>query len=727
MKLAFEPIVYIAGILLVAVIVILILLPLYFSTVETSHALLENEINMYIQEGKEALNKQLEDARRIAYAYRYSSEISAICTRNDSDIRSSSSHPLFKVLNFANDMIPFNTTDAVFAMTFKMNRVLLSAKRGVTDGRIAVENGLFAYENLSFEAFRDRLFSQGERFWPAAELTTPEGGTQSVILYNQYFSYWLPSAAAFSLVLPVEDLMDRFLPHPVRGQSYLTVSSEGSVLFSSAPDSAELPDAEYAQIDGQDFRMWYASGVANGLDIRVGVATEVFDAYLAPVIRRVHRLITVAVLVAALSAVVCGWYFFLPLRPVYSLLWPSNPYNHGLTRMFRQIRLTMERQSAIQEKLDMDFRRLSDAIASSALRHAISGQPLMEEERCSLESRALLQKEYVVLLFQYDNIDYNRLRAFQAWCFMTFGEHWSETLYYLPNATVLVVPAEAMHAMDSRDSRERIVAACGQDIRFGWSHPHRGVRELTYAFMEAQRYLYQKYHPGVVEDAGNKDNSVTFRQFIQVTRLIRTGQEDALNGLFSKMKSWLILDCPSLEQANLLLRNLRQAIALAEEDEPGNAEGDAQTSPHILNSLTALQSRALRLCRAYTSAVSDPENPAAEPDISEQIVQEIRARFRDPDLCLGSLSAKFQLSESYISMLVKKQTSETYAAFVNTLRMNEAMLLLTRTDAGIDEIAGRCGFLYKNTFYKAFKKAFGYPPNAYRQSTGQGDRPATME
>lgn len=93
--------------------------------------------------------------------------------------------------------------------------------------------------------------------------------------------------------------------------------------------------------------------------------------------------------------------------------------------------------------------------------------------------------------------------------------------------------------------------------------------------------------------------------------------------------------------------------------------------------------------------------------------------YLSPNLSLSLLSAKFNLSEGYLSQLINNNTGNNFSTYLNNLRIQESKLLLTNNDYKnytIIAIALESGFNSKSTFYNAFKKHTGISPSEFRKS-----------
>ena len=81
------------------------------------------------------------------------------------------------------------------------------------------------------------------------------------------------------------------------------------------------------------------------------------------------------------------------------------------------------------------------------------------------------------------------------------------------------------------------------------------------------------------------------------------------------------------------------------------------------------------------------------------------------DLSLSVLAKEFGYSREHLSRLLHKYLRENWNQYVNRLRVREADAILRQHPAeNVLSVALFCGFDSANTFYRAYKKEFGYPP-----------------
>jgi AraC-like DNA-binding protein len=116
--------------------------------------------------------------------------------------------------------------------------------------------------------------------------------------------------------------------------------------------------------------------------------------------------------------------------------------------------------------------------------------------------------------------------------------------------------------------------------------------------------------------------------------------------------------------------------------------------------------------------------PAAAPltthkrALLKRVSETLRERCHEPELDPSAVASLLGLSRRYIHMLFAA-AGTTFSNELYGFRLQRAERLLQdrRFDGvGIAEIAWNCGFSEPSHFSRRFRKRFGVPPTAYRQS-----------
>lgn len=99
----------------------------------------------------------------------------------------------------------------------------------------------------------------------------------------------------------------------------------------------------------------------------------------------------------------------------------------------------------------------------------------------------------------------------------------------------------------------------------------------------------------------------------------------------------------------------------------------------------------------------------------EQIRQCMADMYMQPELSLYQVAERVGYPEKYISGLFKEVTGTNLWDYLEKLRIDQAVRLLRESSSTIEDIAQRTGYNSAHSFRRAFKRAVGVSPSAYRQ------------
>ena len=83
---------------------------------------------------------------------------------------------------------------------------------------------------------------------------------------------------------------------------------------------------------------------------------------------------------------------------------------------------------------------------------------------------------------------------------------------------------------------------------------------------------------------------------------------------------------------------------------------------------------------------------------------------------IETLSDMITVSPDYFTKMFKDSIGKTPIDYINGIRINKALEMLSRTDIPVNEIAERIGFSNSNYFHKIFKQYMDTSPLAYRKN-----------
>jgi len=173
-------------------------------------------------------------------------------------------------------------------------------------------------------------------------------------------------------------------------------------------------------------------------------------------------------------------------------------------------------------------------------------------------------------------------------------------------------------------------------------------------------------------------------------------EERALSALLSASEPYLLLRDP--DEVYYALK----ALVL----ELDSADANAGTMAHLLFAQLLIRIARLR------------EERRGEPQ-SERYVRQCIAFMSqnyDRDIRAKDIAAAVNLHPGYVHRLFKAQTGRTVNAYLTTLRIEKAKMLLQRTDIPIADISDAVGIGSRQYFHALFKRVTNRTPAEYRQT-----------
>jgi AraC-like DNA-binding protein len=131
--------------------------------------------------------------------------------------------------------------------------------------------------------------------------------------------------------------------------------------------------------------------------------------------------------------------------------------------------------------------------------------------------------------------------------------------------------------------------------------------------------------------------------------------------------------------------------------------------------------QSLRLALAGLAA-DDPVRARALRD--PQIAAAIHLVHESPEEAwtVGRLAAAVAYSRSAFAVRFRELVGESPMRYVTRRRLAVAAALLERRDLGLAEVARRAGYASESSLSRAFKRAFGIAPGAYRERPAERPR-----
>ncbi len=117
---------------------------------------------------------------------------------------------------------------------------------------------------------------------------------------------------------------------------------------------------------------------------------------------------------------------------------------------------------------------------------------------------------------------------------------------------------------------------------------------------------------------------------------------------------------------------------------------------------------------------------SARDVILEKINHYVREHLTE-SLTIADIAKELGYSVSHLRAVFRDRLGVSLGRYMRESRLSEAAQLLQTSDFNVSEIGGRCGFESLYAFSRAFRKAYGIPPRAYRQLVVDGSAPPARQ
>ena len=117
-----------------------------------------------------------------------------------------------------------------------------------------------------------------------------------------------------------------------------------------------------------------------------------------------------------------------------------------------------------------------------------------------------------------------------------------------------------------------------------------------------------------------------------------------------------------------------------------------------------------------TKKTSDQNANEREKPIPEEIKDYIDMHYKNAELSLSTISGALNISQPYISRLMKSAFSTTFVGYLTNKRISEAVSLMSNPENKLSWISKEVGYSNQHYFSTVFKKHTGMSPSVYREN-----------
>ncbi len=119
------------------------------------------------------------------------------------------------------------------------------------------------------------------------------------------------------------------------------------------------------------------------------------------------------------------------------------------------------------------------------------------------------------------------------------------------------------------------------------------------------------------------------------------------------------------------------------------------------------------ILREYEDKAVTPEKMQIPSSNGIKIINYIEENY-SKNISLADIARRFNYSEDYVSVLIKKESGLNFSKILTSIRLNNAAKMLTSTSLSVAEISESVGYKNTESFIRAFKKFFDLTPSQYR-------------
>ncbi|WP_262683530.1 AraC family transcriptional regulator [Paenibacillus baimaensis] len=257
----------------------------------------------------------------------------------------------------------------------------------------------------------------------------------------------------------------------------------------------------------------------------------------------------------------------------------------------------------------------------------------------------------------------------------------------------------------------------------------RSVAELPTAYQEAMEAMEYKMLLGAQKiifydqiQSFNHSYSYPLEKEQQLINHVKAGDYEQAKGILDEViKHNLSEESLPMDMVRCLLFDVISTMMKAAIEVNLNQselyEENRTTIQDLMNgvSVSAMQERMTLFLGKVCSHV-DSKKKSHNFRLKEDILEFINEQYRDHNLSINTISARFDIHPSYLSRYFKEQVGDTLTDYINKLRVDKAKELLRNDEIFIKDICDLVGFYSISTFIRLFKKYEGVTPSSYRTS-----------
>lgn len=700
----------------VAVLVMLLLMPIY-------HIAYQQTRNTVIQETQNAVQKNIDrlELELISVGQYVDSLLSSEEAVHMAYLADTNHYHLRLALQLADQML---TSAAKHIFVDDIVLLFPNGKYVVSRGKVTSNDSYYGtvigYENYDRATFEDMLYRQRMAFFPVQSVKTSYYNRKVRAVTLNYFGNTKENTyVAACVVLTEERLADILLTNSIRSGGFLSVKGlGGNELFSYGTGQVHETDCAMMQLIGDE----------GMLQVEVGIPGSVFEKSVASVRDMIVLYSALALLMAAVMAIVFGTRQYRPMRDYFRYVQSQGIDVRKASRttavsslMSYSLKGLQFQRSTMMESIRQLKKHNQDMLLQN-LFNGIDVQQRDVEEH--LQDIKALNGSYVLarVYIEGSNISIADTEMLYSRLDQALVAAFPDTYFLERDANVVILPVSAQQL----DKAYQQLSAIGEEVHHCGhliatlvsSALHSGVDELSVAYSEVRQLV--RHLPVFAGDRAffRYDLAMEYTSELKtnlfhpedVLALLQPGSEKHLQQWMQGfLQQMVYLSLHDTQRAAMQYYGMVNVL-----NDVSN-KWNVPFTPRALDANTSYDGMAAYLNDSVMRIVDMMTKNAQQSNEKHEILKYIDSHYHQSDICLNQLAEVFRLSEAHISRIIKAQTGMTYSTYIESIRMSRARELLENSDMTVKEIAYSLGYENQSTFMKAFKRVYHMPPTSFRQ------------
>lgn len=723
---------------LLVVIVALLFIPLYGTTLNLQRQSTIHNMDETIQSATRALDIEITNLHHIASFVLTNPSFSTLMS-NTAELNTEDHYKLRQSREYLSQLIRTFQYVSGISVVFR-NGIIITDERAFTS--LTEYYDTFMYMSpLKSDQWLSSMLLRANGMQPESPMFLYDNGEAERMTYIISLPYGTNSFRRGFLmgILAKADVLDFLgLPVPLDGYMLYMEDAMGNVLMRENYDDAPIDAQTLARGEGryQGVKtVWREYPFMSGsLRFVLGIQESVFVRSVAAMQRLLITYAAVAVLIALAIAATLTYRQNKPIKKLLTAIHTAGIEDPGKRRDFEYIQYAIGELVSTRGRLEtltvQQRRQVAAGLFDRLIRDGLQGMDVTHAQGYLDE---IPQRYRLIYMKLYERGASQPVPVRMMVADVLGGLFDSSTYVHATgqNGIVVVLAAEENKPFPS-DTLAHIQEYCESQYATqtvaGISGEHVGLSQLHAAFKEARSAL----------DRTDETVSVLFFEEInpaehqirvwhkandKLYQVLLLGDLEATEACFAEVLTLYGQNSPMNSQGLRQLFYSIRGIGVSVCSELGLVESYAQMQEFeedmtLAEAETALHAYIARICDEIGRRKSSHNNR-----LKEEIIRYVAEHYDDAMLNAEMIGDTFNISTKYVFNFVKEQTGVPLSALIENYRMDAAIRLLRETDMQLAVIAERVGYASANTFYKTFKRRYGVAPGQWRQAQGDVSAP----